>query len=101
MGMADDLKTLKKGDELPRVLQVLGTPKRAYRVDPWFGSAYDVLEYEISEENCARVLLGGQLKALRVVFDNKGRYLGPEKQMTFTPAAKGKPLLIDPVVFKP
>jgi hypothetical protein len=78
IGMADSLKSLRVGDELPRVVQVLGQPKRVYRVIAPFGRAYDVSEYDVGETPCARLVLNSG-KKLQVVFDDEGRYVGAGK----------------------
>lgn len=76
MSMADTLKTLREGDELPRVVQVLGQPKRAFRVIAPFGSAYDVVEYEVGDSPCAKFVLNAGKKKLQVVFDDHGKLVG-------------------------
>lgn len=76
MGMADSLKTLRKGDELPRVVQVLGQPVRVYRVVAPFGKGYDVAEYDVGDTPCARLVLNSSKKRLQVVFDERGGFLG-------------------------
>lgn len=78
MGMADSLKTLRQGDELPRVVQVLGQPKRVYRVVAPFGKTYDVAEYDVGNSPCARLVLNSN-KTLQVVFDAEGRFVGSGK----------------------
>lgn len=104
LGLADDLKTLRAGDELPRVVQVLGVPDKAYRAYSPFGRAYDVLEYNVGGSACARAVLHIDEK-LQVVFDSKGGYVGSghEAYMKFRRATtlRVEPLVIDPVILKP
>ena len=70
--MADALKTLRKGDPLPRVKEVLGQPQRTYRVTSTFGGRYDVMEYDTGLSPCARFLLDSP-RSLRVMFDTNGQ----------------------------
>lgn len=104
IGMADDLKTLRTGDELPRVIQVIGWPTRSYRAYSPFGHSYDVLEYDIGGSPCTRAVLHID-KKLQVIFDNKGGYVGSgdESFMRFRRATtvRVEPLVIDPVILKP
>lgn len=104
IGMADDLKTLRVGDELPRVVQVIGAPNRGYRAYSPFGRSYDVLEYDVGKTPCARAVLHSDGK-LQVIFDNKGRYVGSggEEFMKFRRATtvRVEPLTIDPVIMNP
>ncbi len=104
LGMADDLKTLRVGDELPRVIQVIGMPHRSYRAYSPFGRSYDVLEYDIGGTPCARAVLHIDQK-LQVIFDSKGQYVGSggEEYMKFRRATtvRVEPLVIDPVIMNP
>lgn len=104
IGLADDLKTLHEGDELPRVVQVLGMPTRSYRAFSPFGHAYDVMEYDVGGSPCARAVLHID-KSLQVVFDTKGRYVGSggDAFMRFRRATtvRIEPVVIDPVVLRP
>lgn len=105
IGFADDLKTLKTGDELPRVVQVLGMPNRAYRAYSPFGRNYDVLEYKVGDTACVNALLRGRKGFLPVVFDAKGQMVGygEEVYTRFRRATltRVEALAIDPVVLKP
>lgn len=104
LGLADDLKTLHVGDELPRVVQVLGMPKKAYRAYSPFGRSYDVLEYDVGKSGCARAVLHIDDK-LQVIFDGNGQYVGygDEAFMRFRRATtlRVEQLVIDPVVLRP
>ena len=104
IGLADDLKTLQVGDELPRVVQVLGMPKRSFRAYSPFGRSYDVLEYPVQPSPCMRAVLHVNDK-LQIVFDGHGQYVGygDEAFMRFRRATtvRVEPLVIDPVVFRP
>ncbi len=105
IGFADDIKTLQVGDELPRVVQVLGMPFRAYRAYSPFGRNYDVLEYKVGESACAKTVLRSKKDMLPVVFDAQGRYIGSgeEAYTRFRRATttRVEALAIDPVVLKP
>lgn len=96
IGWQDDMHTLKAGDELPRVMQVLGAPQRMYRV----GST-DVLEYVVGATPCTRVLLGAKGDRLRLTFDGQGRFTGRTDGSTGWFSGSGKPLLVDPDVMVP
>jgi len=104
LGTADDLKTLRVGDELPRVVQVLGMPNRSYRAYSPFGRSYDVLEYDVGSSACARAVLHVDEK-MQVVFDSKGQYVGSggEAFMRFRRATtvRVEPLVLDPVILQP
>ena len=104
LGLADDLKTLREGDELPRVVQVMGIPKKAYRAFSPFGRSYDVLEYEVPKSACARAVLHINEK-LQIIFDSHGQYVGHGDAafMRFRRATtvRVEPLVIDPVVLQP
>ena len=75
LAMADNLKTLKKGDPLPRVREVMGVPSREYRTTSTFGGKYDVLEYDTGDTPCTRYLLDSPHK-LVLMFDTKGQFIG-------------------------
>lgn len=75
MGFADAMQTLREGDELPRVVQVLGQPSRTYRAFAPFGKQYDVLEYDTSGVHCAKILLQAP-KKIEVTFDAQGKLVG-------------------------
>lgn len=75
MSIADTLKTLRVGDELPRVAQVMGQPSRSYRVVAPFGRTYDVMEYDVGQTACAKTVLNAP-KKLEIVFDEKGQLSG-------------------------
>ncbi|MBI1309172.1 MAG: hypothetical protein GC129_04900 [Proteobacteria bacterium] len=75
MSIADSLKTLRKGEPLPRVVEVLGEPARTYRVIAPFGTKYDVIEYDVGGTPCARMVLNAP-KKLEIVFDEHGGMLG-------------------------
>ena len=105
IGFADDIKTLRKGDELPRVVQVLGMPSKAYRAFGIFGPVYDVLEYNAGVNPCVKALLHSKKGNVQVVFDGQGRYVG-YGDAAFAGFRKAtvisrQALVIDPVVFKP
>lgn len=105
VSMADDIKTLKVGDELPRVMQVLGTPAKTYRVRSPFGRTYDVLEYKVGGTPCTKTLLGAPDK-LEVLFDSKGGYVGSGREAAMrlrrAMMVRVEPLVVDPAgVFKP
>lgn len=105
IGFSDDIKTLKVGDELPRVMQVLGTPKRAYRVYSPFGRSYDILEYQVGDSACAKTILRGRKGFLPVIFDANGQYVGAGEE-TYSRFRRSsftriQALQIDPVIFKP
>lgn len=105
IGFADDVKTLKTGDELPRVIQVLGAPARAYRAYSPFGRNYDVLEYKVGDSPCAKTLLRSRKGYMPVIFDAKGQYVGAgeEAYTRFRRATtvRVESLQIDPVIFRP
>lgn len=106
IGVADDLKTLRVGDELPRVIQVLGMPSKAYRVYSPFGRSYDVLQYDVGESPCAKAVLHARRKGMMpVVFDAKGQYVGAgdDVYMRFrrSTLVRTEALIIDPVVLNP
>lgn len=104
LGMADDLKTLKVGDELPRVMQVLGEPQRMYRAYSPFGNSYDVMEYDTGNTPCVKAVLHAG-KKLQVVFDSKGQFVGAGDNAAFiikrATTVRVQKLVVDPVVFKP
>lgn len=76
MALADALATLRVGDDLPRVRQVLGVPTKTYRARTSLGSR-DVLEYNVGQGPCAQQLLGGRRNGdVQVVFDRDGRFEG-------------------------
>lgn len=106
IGIADDLKTLRVGDELPRVIQVMGMPEAASRTSSWFGREYDVLEYKVGENPCVKAVLHADKKGiLRVVFDGKGQYVGAGEEVyqgyRRTWFVKTQALIIDPVILNP
>lgn len=98
MGMADDLKSLRMGDELPRVLQVMGMPSKSYRVG-FFGPRADVLEYDVGNAPCARTLLGAVDSKIFLHFNGEGRYDGQRKNIAVFGSVT--PLAVDPVVLWP
>ncbi|PZP40048.1 MAG: hypothetical protein DI585_02160 [Pseudomonas fluorescens] len=107
MGMADNLKTLRTGDELPRVVQVLGMPTKTIRVKRVFGSSLDVMEYQMTPNPCLQAVLQIEKKksTLYVIFDSKGRYVrtsgmepyGFWNGLVYSTSSVG----IDPVVLNP
>jgi hypothetical protein len=106
IGIADDLKTLRTGDELPRVVQVLGMPDAASRTSSWFGREYDVLEYKVGENPCVKAVLHADEKGvMRVVFDGKGGYVGAGEHVyqsyRRTWFVSTRALMLDPVIFQP
>ena len=74
LSYADGLKTLRKGDPLPRVKEVMGTPSRSYRTTTTFGGRYDVLEYDTGDTPCTRYVLDSPHK-LVLMFDAQGQLL--------------------------
>lgn len=98
MGMADNLKTLRIGDELPRVVQVLGMPTKSHRVS-LFGPRSEVLEYDVGNAPCARTMLGALDSKIYLGFDGKGRYKGQRNSIAFFGSVQ--PLALDPVVLWP
>lgn len=98
MGMADDLKSLRMGDELPRVIQVLGMPQKSYRVG-FFGPRADVLEYDVGDGPCGRTMLGATESKVYLHFNGEGRYDGQRNSITAWGSVT--PLSIDPVVLWP
>lgn len=98
MGMADDLKSLRMGDELPRVVQVLGMPTRSYRIS-LFGPRADVLEYQVGDSPCSRTLLGANEDKIYLHFNKDGRYDGQRKSLTMF--GFKDPMPLDPVVLWP
>jgi hypothetical protein len=96
IGWQDDIHTLKPGDELPRVMQVLGPPQRMFRA-----GSRDVLEYTVGESACTRVLLGAKGDRIRLSFDAQGRYVGQTNTGYGWLSGSPKPLLVDPAVMKP
>ncbi len=105
VGFSDDLKTLEIGDELPRVIQVLGMPAKAYRASGMVGRSHDVLEYKVGDSACAKVVLRSKKGMLPVVFDAKGQYVGYGEDVLFGYGrgmfTRTQALQIDPVVLKP
>lgn len=107
IGLMDDLKTLRVGDELPRVVQVMGLPDKAERSRSLFGTRHDVLVYKLADTNvCARTMLDiEEDENLMLAFDGKGGYVGYGQAAV--QRAKGfwtvstTPLLLDPVVLRP
>ncbi|NBV54783.1 MAG: hypothetical protein EBR79_03625 [Proteobacteria bacterium] len=83
MGFADAMQTLREGDELPRVVQVLGQPSRTYRTFAPFGRQYDVLEYDTSGVPCAKILLRAP-KKIEVTFDAQGKLVGVGRKFFLT-----------------
>lgn len=104
VSLADTVKTLRVGDELPRVVQVMGMPNRGKRVYGWFGYTYDVIEYDITPSACYKTLLDSE-KVIQVVFDNKGKYVGlgdrAERQARSWFTRRTEPLIVDPAVLRP
>ena len=104
ISMVDSLKTLRQGDELPRVVQVLGMPARGYRVFSPFGRIHDVLEYDVAPSACFKGLLGAE-KVVHVVFDGKGEYMGAGdaafKKVRRVSMVRVEPMVLDPVVLLP
>lgn len=80
IGVADAFKTLQQGDPLPRVVQVIGTPDRTYRVYAPLGRKYDVIEYDVGQSSCARILLNST-KKLAILFDEHGGMVGSGRDM--------------------
>lgn len=80
IGVADAFKTLQQGDPLPRVIQVIGQPDRHYRVYAPFGRKYDVIEYDVGNSSCARILLNS-VKKLAILFDEQGGMVGSGRDM--------------------
>lgn len=74
LAIADALKTLRVGDPLPRVKEVMGNPERTYRVTTTFGGKYDVLDYDTGLSSCARFMLDAP-KRLTIMFDEQGRLI--------------------------
>ena len=104
VSMADTVKTLRTGDELPRVVQVLGMPSRGYRAFSPFGRIYDVLEYDVTPSACYKAMLDAVDK-VQVVFDGQGRYVGTgrdaARRMKRVTTVRVEPLILDPVVLLP
>jgi len=75
LGLADSLKTIRVGDPLPRVKEILGTPGLSYRTTTTFGGKYDVLELYTGDSPCTRYMLDSPHK-LVLLFDTQGRYIG-------------------------
>lgn len=104
VSMADTVKTLRTGDELPRVVQVLGMPSRGYRVFSPFGKTYDVIEYDITPSACYKTMLGADDK-IQVFFDKHGKYVGTggdtARKMRSVTTVRIQPLIVDPVVLRP
>jgi hypothetical protein len=73
-GYADGLKTLRKGDPLPRVKEVMGPPSRQYRTTTTFGGRYDVLEYDTGDTPCSRFVLDAPRK-LVLLFNEQGQLI--------------------------
>ncbi len=84
MGMADALQTLKVGDSLPRVAEVLGPPSRTYRTLTTFGTRFDALEYDTGTTPCAQYLLNAP-RTLVVLFDPNGQLIGYGKKRLLQP----------------
>ncbi len=74
MGLANTLQTLKLGDPLPRVQEVLGPPSRSYRVVSGLGRRGNILEYKTGNTPCASYLLDSPQK-LVLQFDDFGRLI--------------------------
>lgn len=74
LSMANALQTLRMGDELPRVIQVMGKPARTYRVrgSSFLGHTFDVLAYETTGTACSRIVLDSP-RELHLMFDEHGR----------------------------
>ncbi len=104
VSMADTVKTLRVGDELPRVVQVLGMPSRGYRAYSPFGKMYDVIEYDITPSACYKVMLGADDK-VQVYFDKEGKYVGTggvtAHKMRRVTTVRIEPFVLDPVVLRP
>ena len=104
VSMADTVKTIRVGDELPRVVQVLGMPNRGYRVSSFFGRMYDVVEYDITPSACYKTMLDSEEK-VHVVFDSKGKYVGvgdrAAKRTRGLLTTRTEPLILDAVVLRP
>lgn len=104
ISMVDSIKTLRKGDELPRVVQVLGMPARGYRVFSPFGRIHDVLEYDVAPSACFKGMLGAD-NVVHVVFDGKGEYMGAGevayKKVRRVSMVRVEPMVLDPVVLLP
>jgi hypothetical protein len=83
LGYADGLKTLRKGDPLPRVKEVMGPPSRSYRTTTTFGGRYDVLEYDTGDTPCTRYVLDAPRK-LVLLFNAQGQ-LTNHGNAPFTP----------------
>jgi len=81
-GYADGLKTLRKGDPLPRVQEVMGPPSRSYRTTNTFGRDYDVLEYYTGDTPCTRFVLDAPRK-LVLLFDNQGGLISHGNRQPF------------------
>ena len=105
VGFSDNVHSLREGDELPRVVQVLGYPDKAYRGYSLFGRVYDVLEYKITPSSCYMAMLDSRKDMVKVVFDKHGEYLGTGDKVLSQ--AKGfwtirqEPLVLDPAVLRP
>ncbi len=104
VSMADTVKTLRIGDELPRVVQVLGMPNRGSRAFGFTGRMYDVIEYDITPSACYKTLLDSEDK-VKVVFDSKGKYMGigdsAVKRARSWITVRTEALIVDPVVLRP
>jgi outer membrane protein assembly factor BamE (lipoprotein component of BamABCDE complex) len=104
ISMADTVKTIRVGDELPRVVQVLGMPNRGYRVFSPFGKMYDVIEYDITPSTCYKVMLDADDK-VQVYFDKQGKYVGTggetARKMRRVTTVRVEPFVLDPVVLRP
>lgn len=102
LGWADAASTLRPGDELPRVVQVMGMPKRSFRVS----SGYDVLEYQVGDGTCQQNVLNAKpgengTATVELWFDGNGQYLGYNRSKTIHFWNSVKPLPIDPKVLRP
>lgn len=105
VGFANNIMTLHEGDELPRVVQVLGMPDKAYRGYTVFGPAYDVLEYKMTPSSCYVAMLDSRKDMVRVVFDKHGEYVGTgdralNRVRGWFPYGQ-EPLILDPAVLRP
>jgi outer membrane protein assembly factor BamE (lipoprotein component of BamABCDE complex) len=76
VALADSLKTLRPGDELPRVVEVLGKPTETYHLQGsyLFSKPYDVLVYDTTGSACGRILLNSP-QALHLLFNSEGRLI--------------------------
>lgn len=104
VSMADTVKTIRVGDELPRVVQVLGMPNRGSRAFGLTGRMYDVIEYDITPSACYKTMLDSE-KTVHVVFDSKGKYMGvgdaAVKRARSWITVRTEALVLDPVVLRP